>query len=67
MSHPVKLTILSCIKRVYLCVWAVMTANSESEMENVEDYFSDVDMLNVSFSELEIGVYFTLLYYIHDL
>ena len=36
-----------------------MGASSEEEMDKLEHYFSDVDILNVSFSEMEIGVYFT--------
>ena len=30
-------------------------------MEKLEDYFSDVDILNVSLSEMEMGRYFTSL------
>ena len=36
-----------------------MAASNEEEMETLEDYFSDVDVLSVSFSEMEIGMYFT--------
>lgn len=35
-----------------------MAASNEEEMEKLEDYFSDVEVLNVSFSEMEIGLYF---------
>ena len=34
-----------------------MAACSE-EMEKLEDYLSDVEVLNVSFSEMEIDLYF---------
>ena len=35
-----------------------MAASSEKEMEKLEDYFSDVEVLDASFSEMEIGLYF---------
>ena len=35
-----------------------MAASSKEEMEKLEDYFSDVEVLNVSFSEMEIDLYF---------
>ena len=37
-----------------------MASSSEEEMEKLEDYFSDIDVLNVSVSEMEIHMYFTL-------
>ena len=35
-----------------------MAESSEEEMEKLEDYLSDVEVLNVSFSEMEIDLYF---------
>ena len=35
-----------------------MAARSEEEIENHEGYFGDVEVLNVSFNEMEIDLYF---------
>jgi hypothetical protein len=35
-----------------------MAESSDEQREKIED-FNDVDVLNMSFSEMEIGMYFT--------
>ena len=40
-----------------------MAASNDEEMEKLEEYFSDVEVLNVSFSEMEIDLYFIWLNY----
>lgn len=42
-------------------IWIVMADSSEEEIQKLEDFMhssdSDVDIVNVSFSEMELGMY----------
>ena len=54
MSHPISKLMPRVLSRISDISEQLLPQEGEEEMEKLEDYFSDVDVLNVPFSEMEI-------------